>query len=56
MRGMNHMTSAALGLLLLAGCNTVQGIGEDIETAGDVIEDSAQETQRHLPRRHHHVR
>ena len=32
----------ALGLaLLVAGCNTFQGIGEDIQKGGQVIEDAA---------------
>jgi predicted small secreted protein len=31
----------ALILLLLAGCNTVAGVGKDIRKAGDVIEDAA---------------
>ena len=35
------------GLLLIAvpaaGCNTVAGAGEDIESAGDAIEDTAEE-------------
>jgi len=31
----------ALSLLALAGCNTVRGIGMDIEKAGSAIEKSA---------------
>ena len=31
----------ASSLLLLAGCNTVEGAGEDIQDAGDSIEDAA---------------
>jgi len=27
----------------LAGCNTVAGVGEDVEAAGDAIEDKAEE-------------
>ena len=27
--------------IVLAGCNTVQGLGKDISRAGDVIEDAA---------------
>lgn len=34
-----------LALLALAACNTVQGAGQDISSAGDVITDEAQETQ-----------
>jgi entericidin A len=28
-------------LALLAGCNTVQGIGKDVKKAGEVVEDAA---------------
>jgi predicted small secreted protein len=41
-----HTGIAALGffgLLVLSGCNTVQGVGEDVEEAGDAIEEEAQE-------------
>lgn len=30
-----------LALLAFGGCNTVEGMGEDMEDAGDAIEDSA---------------
>jgi predicted small secreted protein len=30
-------------LRLLAGCNTVEGVGEHVEDAGDAIEDTADE-------------
>ena len=30
---------AVSGLLLLAGCNTVKGIGQDLQKAGETIED-----------------
>ena len=36
--------AGALGLIFgLAGCNTVEGFGEDVEAAGDAIEDEASE-------------
>lgn len=31
----------ALSLLVLGGCNTMQGLGEDIEGAGEVISETA---------------
>lgn len=31
----------ALGAFSLIGCNTVDGVGEDLENAGDSIQDSA---------------
>ena len=27
--------------LLAAGCNTIQGIGKDVERAGEVVQDAA---------------
>ena len=33
---------AAVCLLALGGCNTVRGIGQDIEKAGSAIEKAAQ--------------
>jgi predicted small secreted protein len=40
---MNKIISFSLiaALLALAGCNTVRGLGQDIEKAGSVIEKSA---------------
>lgn len=36
---------AVLALLVLAACNTVEGAGRDISTAGDAITDEAQQAQ-----------
>jgi predicted small secreted protein len=33
--------AAAFGLTLLAGCNTMQGFGKDVQKVGDKIEESA---------------
>ncbi len=30
-----------LGLVCLAGCNTIQGVGKDVQKAGEKIEDAA---------------
>ncbi len=32
---------AATSLLLLVGCNTVKGVGQDLQKAGEKIEDVA---------------
>lgn len=32
---------AALFMTFTVGCNTVEGVGEDIEAGGDAIEDAA---------------
>ena len=33
--------AAAAFVLMLAGCNTVKGVGQDIQKAGGAIEDAA---------------
>ncbi len=33
------------GLLVLAGCNTIEGVGEDLEEAGDEISEESREHQ-----------
>jgi len=32
-----------LGLLAVAGCNTAEGFGQDLENTGEAIEDEAEE-------------
>ncbi len=34
---------AAAALLALAACNTAEGIGEDLESAGEAIDEEAEE-------------
>jgi len=36
------MIFALLLLFAAAGCNTIEGVGEDMQDAGDKIEDAAQ--------------
>ncbi len=38
---MKTLLSLLAAALVLAGCNTVQGLGKDISKAGDVIENAA---------------
>ncbi len=41
-------TAAVLALLMLgvlAGCNTMQGMGKDIERGGEKLQDSAKDTK-----------
>ena len=33
--------AALLALLVLTACNTIAGVGRDVEAAGDAIEDAA---------------
>ena len=35
------LVSVLLALVTLAGCNTLQGVGRDIEKVGDEIEEAA---------------
>jgi predicted small secreted protein len=35
------------GVLTMTGCNTMSGMGEDIEAAGDKIEDSAESNKKY---------
>lgn len=37
-----------LALLALAACNTVEGAGKDISTAGHAVTDQAQETKQDM--------
>lgn len=37
-----------LALLALGACNTVQGAGQDLSTAGETISDEAEQTQNDL--------
>ena len=36
---------SAAGLTLLSGCNTVEGVGRDLERAGNAIQDEADDTR-----------
>ncbi|HET8807373.1 MAG TPA: entericidin A/B family lipoprotein [Methylophaga sp.] len=42
------LTAFILSILMtlgLAACNTIEGVGEDMEAAGDAIEDEAEESK-----------
>lgn len=43
---MRLFTLSVMLLALLSACNTVQGIGRDIETLGDGISRTAEESKR----------
>jgi predicted small secreted protein len=38
---MKNITTILLTLLVLAGCNTVNGIGKDFETLGGKVQDAS---------------
>ena len=42
-----RFTAVAL-LFALAACNTVEGLGKDVKTGGEVITDQAQQTQKSM--------
>jgi predicted small secreted protein len=39
---MTRIIWAVLAAAMLAGCNTMQGLGQDIERGGEKIQDSAE--------------
>jgi predicted small secreted protein len=41
MKWMNLLAAVSVAAALLAGCNTVEGLGKDIRKAGDKIEEVA---------------
>jgi predicted small secreted protein len=38
---MQKLIVILISALILAGCNTVQGIGKDVKKAGEVVENAA---------------
>ena len=42
---MKALIAALVALPLLAACNTIAGVGEDVETVGKVLKDSANEAK-----------
>lgn len=40
--------AASAALALLSGCNTIRGMGQDIESGGEAIEDTATDTQQSM--------
>ncbi len=45
MRNLLYSLIIFFSIGMLAGCNTMSGVGEDIEAAGDAIEDSAEKNK-----------
>ena len=43
--------ASAAGVLLLSACNTLEGVGRDVERAGDAIQDEADDTRDRRRRR-----
>lgn len=38
----------ALAAMLLAGCNTVEGVGRDVQAGGEAVEDVARDTREEI--------
>ena len=47
MRTLTALLAAAF-MTLLAGCNTIEGAGKDIERGGDKIQDTAKDVKRSM--------
>jgi predicted small secreted protein len=45
MRNISIFGAAIISLLMLSACNTISGIGRDLESAGDAIEDAAEDNK-----------
>lgn len=45
MRPIYLAIAALLGATVLSACETVEGFGRDVETAGDVIQEESNEVQ-----------
>ena len=46
---MKTFLAAVLGLFILAGCNTMAGVGEDTQAAGKKLENSAERNKTYRP-------
>ncbi|MEO1581786.1 MAG: entericidin A/B family lipoprotein [Pseudomonadota bacterium] len=42
---MKKFIAAFFATLVLAGCNTTEGFGEDVEATGEAIEETARKTK-----------
>jgi entericidin B len=40
------LTLGLMSVILLAGCNTMKGAGQDIQTGGEKLENKAEQEQR----------
>lgn len=40
------MAALAVAMLVLAGCNTIEGAGRDLERGGEKVQDTAKDVKR----------
>lgn len=45
---MKALIAALLSLPLLAACNTIAGVGEDVAVAGKVVKETAEEVEEEI--------
>ena len=46
---MKKFLAALIGMYILAGCNTMAGVGEDTQAAGKKLETSAEKNKNYKP-------
>ena len=46
---MKKLVAALIGMFILAGCNTMAGVGEDTQAAGKKLENSAEKHKNYKP-------
>lgn len=46
---MKTLIAALIGMFILAGCNTMAGVGQDTQAAGKKIENSAERNKNYRP-------
>lgn len=46
---MKKIIAAIVGLMFLAGCNTMAGVGQDTQAAGKKLESSADKNKNYRP-------
>jgi len=46
---MKKLILALIGMIVLAGCNTIAGLGEDTQALGKTVEHSAARHQHYTP-------
>jgi predicted small secreted protein len=45
MKKLTLALAALLSVAVVSGCNTIQGVGKDVERAGEKVQDAAQKSK-----------
>lgn len=48
MTAIKSTVAALFAALLLAGCNTIGGLGQDVEEGGSALQDTAQDAEQEI--------